>query len=473
MPRMFPVDPESSIPLVAQIVAGVVRLVDEHTLRPGMKMPSVRQFAHSHEVSVFTVVEAYDRLVAQGVLSSQPNSGFFVRRRARALDGELPERLGGYRFDSRWYMRSIFENHRMQMRPGCGWLPSSLMFTNGLQRALRRLAASTVQISGYGDPKGYFPLRQVVSELLGDREIAISPDQVLLTQGASQALDLVARRLVCPGDTVLVDEPGYPNLLYVLRAIGAKPVGMVRNPSGYDLQAIEQSIAIHRPKVAFTQPRMHSPTGSIAQSAQLYRLLQLAEKHDLMLVENDIYAELDLEHRPTLASLDQISRVIYVSSFSKTVSPNLRAGLLVAPSDLIDDLAQLKMIGGLTTSEFSERIAFEAVTDARWRRHLKAVRTKLTQDHERVAAKLISLGYELFTEPKRGLFLWARHPACADTVPMSAMAAQAEILMGPGHLFSIAETASPWMRFNVAFCDDERIFQFLRLQLEARPDSRA
>ena len=462
---MFPLDTDSATPLVAQIVAGVSRLIEERTLRPGMKMPSIRQFAHSHHVSLFTVAEAYDRLVAQGLLISQPNAGFYVRRRASEASEDTLTRSHHFDFDANWYLHSIFESHRKQMRPGCGWFPSAWLFNDGLQRALRRLANSGIQSTGYGDPKGYKPLRKLISAALIDREIGGNLDQIVMTQGSSQALDLVARRLVREGDTVLVDEPGYANLMSVLHFIGAKLVGVPRTASGYDLQALEQSIIEHRPKVIFTQPRLHSPTGSIAQTSALHRVLQLAEKHDLFIVENDIYADLDPEQRSTLASLDQISRVVYIGSFSKTVSPNLRVGYLVAPRGLVEDLTRLKMIAGLTSSEIGERIAHEAVTDARWRRHLKSVRDRLTQEHERVAGRLIDLGFEIFTEPKAGMFLWARHPAWEDSGELSTLASQEDILMGPGHLFSIREQASPWMRFNVAFSEDERIFKFLKSQL--------
>jgi DNA-binding transcriptional MocR family regulator len=464
---MFTIDPDSGVSLVAQIVAGVTHLVEEQSLRPGMKMPSIRQFANTHRVSLFTVVEAYDRLVAQGVLLSRPNAGFYVRRRSLARAGEDAATERTYQFDSSWYLRSIFENHRMEMRPGCGWLPSSWLFNEGLQRSLRRLASEATYSSGYGDPKGYLPLRKLVSQSIVNREIAANEDQVLLTQGSSQALDLVARRLVRAGDVVLVDNPGYANLMYVLRFIGATLVGIPRTPEGYDLAALEEAVCEHHPKVIFTQPRLQSPTGTSAQSGHLHRMLRLAEKHDMLIVENDIYADLDPEQRPSLASLDQISRVIHIGSFSKTLSPSLRVGFLVASTEMVGELAQFKMVAGLTSSEFGERIAYEAATDARWRRHIKSIKDRLTNEHERVADRLIDLGFELFAEAKSGLFLWAKHPACLDSRELSVRAAQQNILMGPGHLFSSDGAASPWLRFNVSYCDDERIFRFLAAEVES------
>ncbi|MEY4752313.1 MAG: putative HTH-type transcriptional regulator YdcR [Pseudomonadota bacterium] len=465
---MFTVNLESSLPLVSQIVDGLRKLIDDGALRSGTKLPSIRQFAHAQQVSVFTVVEAYDRLVAQGYLVSRPHSGFFVRKRAAAGASAAGAAAGsGYSFDSGWYLRKIFENRHLGLKPGCGWLPGDWLFEDGVRRSLRALAAAdSVDLGGYGDPKGYLPLRELIQASMAEQEISVSPAQVLLTQGSSQALDLAARRLVRAGDAVLVDDPGYANLLFCLRFAGAQLIGVPRTPQGYDLAALERLIIQHRPRVFFTQPRLQSPTGSVAQLAHLHRLMQLAEKHDLLVVENDLYADLDPEPRPSLASLDQLARVIYIGSYSKTVSPNLRVGFMVAHPDLIEDLAQLKMISGLTSSEFSERLIHGALTEGRWRKHLKALRDRLADAHGRVAGQLAGLGFELFTEPKAGMFLWARHPRLLDAAVLSNQATESDIMLGPGHLFAPDMAPSSWMRFNVAFCQDERVFGFLRRQIE-------
>ncbi len=152
--------------------------------------------------------------------------------------------------------------------------------------------------------------------------------------------------------------PGYPNLLFSLRFLGAKLIGVPRTPNGYDLAALEALVIEHQPKVFFTQPRLQSPTGSVANLAHLHRVVQLAEQHHFTVVENDIYADLDPEPRPSLASLDQLQRVVYISSFSKTISPNLRVGyhgrtarfagrLCPAEDDFRVDLVRVQRATGL------------------------------------------------------------------------------------------------------------------------------
>ena len=463
---MFTLNPTSPIPLVTQVVDGLRRMIAEQALKPGAKLPSIRGFAASHGVSVFTVVEAYDRLVAQGWLVSRANAGFFVKRRA----GDAPAAGEGPgsdpRFDARWYLQQIFESRNLPLKAGCGWLPQDWLFEEGVRRSLRHLATDGVELGGYGLPHGHMALRLLIAETLAERQIAVGAEQVLLTQGSSQALDLVARQLLKPGDVVLVDEPGYPNQMFMLRFFGAHPVGVPRLPEGYDLPALEALLVQHRPKAFFTQPRLQSPTNSVTPLAQLFRLLQLAEAHDLTLVENDLYADLDPEPRPSLASLDQLRRVVHIGSYSKTISPNLRVGYVVARPELLDSLAQLKMVSGLTSSDLTERLAFGVLTEGRWRKHLKSLRDRLAQAHGQVAAKLAALGFELFHEPKAGLYLWARHPDLTDSALLSRLAAAEGVMLGPGELFLVSPHPTGWLRFNVAFSHDERLYGFLAAQIQ-------
>ncbi len=140
---------------------------------------------------------------------------------------------------------------------------------------------------------------------------------------------------------------------------------------------------------------------------------------------------------------------------------------MAANPDLLEDLAQLKMISGLTSSEFSERLAYGALTDGRCRKHVKGLRDRLAKAHVATASKLLKLGFEIFCEPKAGIFLWARHPAVPDSAVLAYKAAEQDILLGPGHLFSAHLQPSPWLRFNVIFCDEPALYAFLQSQCVA------
>jgi DNA-binding transcriptional MocR family regulator len=169
---MLILHPEQPTPLVSQIVEGLRGLIGAQKLKADSKLPSIRAFAATHGVSVFTVVEAYDRLVAQGYLVSRPHSGFFVRKRAAA--GPLqPMSASPQGFDSAWYLRRIFEHRHLAVKAGCGWLPGDWLFEDGLRRGLRALAADDADLGGYGDPKGYPPLRQAICEALAEQQLTV------------------------------------------------------------------------------------------------------------------------------------------------------------------------------------------------------------------------------------------------------------------------------------------------------------
>ena len=461
---MFRLAHGSPVPLVAQIVNGFQHMIEGQGLKAGGKLPSIRQFAQAQGVSVFTVVEAYDRLVALGLVHSKPNAGFFVRPRAAVSEPAAAELQ--VRFDPKWYLRQIFESRALEIKAGCGWLPQDWLFEEGVQRAFRQLAQEGPALGGYGSPFGHAELRVLLAELLAERQIKASADSILLTQGSSQAIDLLARHWVKSGEPVLVDSPGYPNIHYVLRFLGATMLPVPRTPEGYDLPALEALLATHKPKVFFTQPRLHSPTNSSAPIGQLLRILQLAHLHDFTIVENDIYADLDPELHPSLASLDQLQRVAYLGSFSKTISPNLRVGFVAAAPQLLEALATLKMISGLTSSDLTEGLVLRALTEGRWRKHLAKLRTRLAAAQQEVSGQLRQLGFELHTQADAGMYVWARHPDVPDAAELSQQAAQNGIMLGPGHLFYAEPRQSGWLRFNVAFSGAPRLWAYLGVQIQ-------
>ena len=152
--------PEQPTPLVSQIVEGLRGLIGSQKLKADSKLPSIRAFAAAHGVSVFTVVEAYDRLVAQGLLVSRANAGFFVKRRSEdSAAGAAIAPRPDPRFDARWYLQQIFENRNLPLKPGCGWLPHDWLFEDGMRRSLRHLASEGTDIGGYGLPFGHMALR--------------------------------------------------------------------------------------------------------------------------------------------------------------------------------------------------------------------------------------------------------------------------------------------------------------------------
>jgi DNA-binding transcriptional MocR family regulator len=458
-----PLSHAAPLPLVEQITGYLRTRIDERALRAGTRMPSIRRFADENGVSRFTVVEAYDRLVAQGYLESRRGSGFYVRERPQPVRRAEPEQPTGTRIDVFWLLRHLYaaNDGRDVLLAGGGCLPESWLDTEMLHGALRTLARREPStVTAYGTPQGYAPLRDLLQVYLAELEIRAAPEDILLTAGASQALDLVARYLLQPGDAVLVDDPGYYVLFGRLAAMGMRLVGVPRTAEGLDVARLEALVKEHKPKLFMTNSILHNPTGTSFSAATAFRVLRLAEAHDFHILEDDVYADLHPGRAHRIAALDQLHRVIYVGSFSKTLGAGLRVGFLAAQRDLVRDLTAQKMLASLTTPELGERLVHQVLSDGYYRKHVDHVRARLARALEPAMRNLERARLTIFHEPAAGMFLWARAGEFEDTEALAAKAEAQAIILAPGSLFSPSQARSPWMRFHVAYAGSPRLARF-------------
>ncbi len=449
--------------LVEQIVEQLRKLVDKGSLRAGTRMTSIRQFAQQHAVSVHTVAEAYERLVALGYLESRPRSGFFIKR-AHALPQQRdPTHSFAKAFDHLWQLRSHLGNADGMLNVTSGKLPADWMDADLVRASLKSVAAKIDSaMLQYGDPYGYLPLRSLLQTRLGDLGIHAQSDQVLLTSGASQAIDLIIRYLLRPGDKVLVDDPGYFNLFSNLQMQGIEAVPVRRNHDGPDLELLEQLAQQHRPRLMFTQSVLQTPTGSTISAGNAYRLLRLAEQYDFRIVENDVYADMLAQPVPRIAALDQLSRVLYVGSFSKTLSVSARVGYVAAAPKEIRDLANMKMITSITSAQLAEKFVFHALTEGLYRRGVERLRQRLAESMADTEQALRPLGFQFFCRPLGGKFVWLRHPEIENSSDIWTLAAEAGIVIAPGKVFRSSMQDTPWFRLNVSHGNDPVLLKFLR-----------
>ncbi|MEI7430563.1 MAG: PLP-dependent aminotransferase family protein [Betaproteobacteria bacterium] len=453
---------ESNLPLVDQIVNAIRNLADDRVLRPGMRLPPIRKMASDHGISRFTVVEAYDRLVALGYLQSRRGSGFYLT--ARQETPAIARRSGEIEraFDNAGVMHQSLDDEAGRLKVGVGWLPPEWLDEEGIRRTIRTLARrADTKVVSYGTAQGYRPLRNQLQIKLGELSIAADPAQIILTNGASQALDLIARYLLRSGDCVFVDDPGYWNLFANLRLYGVNLVGVPRTLDGPDVLALENLLAEHQPKVFFTHSVLHNPTARSITPSVAFRLLQLAEKHDFLIVEDDINADFHPGSTTRLAQLDQLRRVIYIGSFSKTLSANLRVGFLAANPELAAELTDVKIVSCLSTSEFSERLVYLMLTEGHYRKLTERTQNRLAEATTGTLKLLEKSGMKIYAEPKGGMFVWAAVPGLQDSARLASQAAQSGILLAPGNIFRPQMQPSPWLRFNVAYALDPKLERFL------------
>ena len=447
--------------LTEQIVKGIGRLVEERIVRPGTRLPSIRQFADGHNVSKCTVVHAYDQLVTSGHIQSRPGAGFFVIKPCGQENPDEAEPQAVRANSVLWLMRKQADRNRFKYRPGSGWLPASWQEDNGLDRALRELARRGIDgpDCGYGDPLGFAPLRAHICRLLAEHGIEACPNQVLMTNGVTGGIDLVARLLVQPGDAVLVDDPGFYQWFGHLRALGANVFGVPWTSDGPDLERLEELAKAHRPRLFITSPIVQNPTGASIFQGDMFKLLKLAERYDFHIVEDAIFALCHPEAPPRLAGLDQLDRVIFLTSFSKIVSPRLRVGFLAGQKELVRELADLKLLTQSATSEYAERLVCEVIDQGNYRKFRSRLLARIQKARVAAVRRLESLGLGPVDDRTHGLFAWLDVPGSEDTTPLAEAAAERGMLLAPGAMFRANMEPSSKMRFNVTFCQDDGMFR--------------
>lgn len=459
--------------LVEQIVAWYGARIGERLLRPGTRMPSIRQFAAQHHVSRFTVVEAYDRLVARGFLESRRGAGFFVREQAPgalAMGARAWPEAPRANIDVVWLLRNMFKRLPARDMPGGGVLPPEWLDEGLVSSSLRAIGRQSASAwLDYGHPQGYLPLRQQLEHKLAEIGVRATPTQILTTGGVTQALDLVAQHLLRPGDAVLVDEPSWFLLFGRYAQLGLRVIGVPRRTDGPDLERLRALAAEHRPGLFVTTSALHNPTSTTMSAAKAFQVLRLAAEFDFRVVEDDIYCDLHAgagaQAAIRLAGLDQLDRVIYLGGFSKTLAAGLRVGFIACDAELARELTDLKMLIGLTSPELGERVVYRVLSEGHYRRHLQRLRDRLARVREPVVRTIERLGFRLFATPESGMFLWA--DAGIDTNPVAQSMLEYGYLMAPGSLFLPDQRPSSWMRFNIATSSNPKMSEQLARVIDA------
>lgn len=443
--------------LTEQLAAHFAERIGDRLLAAGTRLPSVRQCAEQHGVSPATVVAAYDRLLAQGLVEAQRNRGFFVREQrvappaAAAASPSLAASPAWRRqVDAAALMRGMFQSGSQLPQPGIGVFPVDWLAGDIVAAGVRRVTAGQglkALSLQYGDPSGDPALRRALSHKLADLSVPAAPEQIVTTVGATHALDLVSRTLLRAGDHVMVEEPGWAIEFARLQALGAVILPVPRRADGPDIEVMARYCAAHAPKLFVSVSVLHNPTGYCLTPGSAHRVLTLANAHDFHIVEDDTYSHLAPDHATRLCALDGLQRTIYVSGFAKILAPGWRVGYLAAPTDLVERLRDTKMLTTLTTPALLEQAMAWCIEQGQLRRHAQRVRTRLDQARARSVKLARAAGCSFVSEPA-GLFGWV--DTGVDTEALALRLLDEGYLLAPGALFHAGRKPGTLMRINFA-----------------------
>ena len=419
----------------------------------GQPLPSIRKMMVTENLSHHTVVSAYTRLVGQGMLEALQGRGYFVARWS-GLEEHLPLSPCEAARDP---LLKILQAKPEQCKLGCGWLPVPWRDTDALAKAIRKTARSGRSgLVEYGDIQGYLPLRKQLSMLLRQSTlIEVSPQQIVTTLGATQALDLIARIVICQGDYVLVDEPCSSNLIKLIRLCGGVPVGVPRLADGPDVAVLEQILQAHKVRAFFCNSTFHNPTGAGLSPKVAFAVVKLAAEHDFLIVEDDVYGDFFPGVRQTFAGLGDLEHVVYIGSFSKSLSASLRIGYIACGTSLLDPLIRLKLLTSVAVPGFCERFVNTILADGTYAKHTQAIQRQL-MTHQHIAQKaLTEYGWVFEVPAQGGMFLWVGHPQMPDLTAYIERLEQQGILLMPGASFAVDKDFRDRMRLNVAHLTQE------------------
>lgn len=467
---MFAIDRSSPIALSEQIETKLRHMVEGRALPAGARLPSIRQLAIQLAVSTNTVVVAYDRLVAAGVIASHGTAGFFVCATGEAGQA-IPDDVAleaGEEQEPVWLAQQANDQRAGILLASSGALPPTWLQDAVPATAVQKaLAHSTAGMASRCPPQGLPELREHIALLLRGIGLACDAGNVLTTFGGTHAIDLICRSFLQPGDTVLVEDPGYFLMFGRLRQDGIRLVPIRRRPDGLDLDDLEAACREHRPRLLFVQTALHNPTGWSSSAANLHKVLMMAQQYGFLIAEDDVHGHFQQGHSTRLASLSGLDGVIYYSSFCKALSPALRMGYLAAAPALLKVLMRTKIHSIMTTPALNEYVLLEVLRAGNLRKHLDRLQRKIMVARNASARQLSAAGV-LFEQPgDAGIFLWGTMPDGLDVDLLVQDAYLNKILLMRGAAFSANDTPDRHIRFNVAFSQHPSLSSYLQQRLQA------
>jgi DNA-binding transcriptional MocR family regulator len=452
--------------LYEQVAQRISRLVAQGIFKPGGRVPSVRNLSRQFMVSKSTVLEAYTLLEDRGVIAARPQSGYYVTPRLPEPlreAGEKPPVLRPTAVDIGDLALMIYRDASDQ---GLIQLGAAIPDLRNLpaDRLNRMLSVETrryrEQSLAYDRPAGCQRLRVQVARRMLSAGCSFSPDEVFVTNGCTEAVFLALRAVCKPGDTVVVESPTYFNTLQTIASLGLKALEIPSHPDhGLNLETLRFVLEQHRVSACLVISNFSNPLGCIMPDSAKKELVEILARHEIPLIEDDIYGDLSTAHqRPNVAkAYDSRGLVLLCSSFSKTIAPGYRIGW-IAPGRFADRIERLKSVTTLTTAIPPQLAIAEFLANGGYEAHLRRLR-RIYSHQLALISQAVGRSFPAGTRvsrPEGGFVLWVEMPTAVNSVRLYEMARERKITFAPGPLFSAGpDRFSNFLRLSASFWSDE------------------
>jgi DNA-binding transcriptional MocR family regulator len=448
--------------------------IDRGALRGGDRLPSVRRLAQERSVSVATVLEAYLRLENAGLIEVRPKSGHFVRRRS-LLTAE-PRTPRTCKAPSRVTVSDAYTKILAAMRDpellplGCTTIDQSYLPIQALNRLIIQVTREMTTVGArYEGAPGLLTLRRQIARRAIEVGVALDESDVCTTIGATEALSLALRAVARPGDVIAVESPAYFGVLQTIEGLGLRALEIPANPrTGLDVSAFEDTLRVQPIRAIVVTPTVSNPLGSIMPDDERERLVRITRRHDVPIIEDDVYGELVFDgSRPrplrAFAGGSEDSHVLLVGSVSKTLAPGYRVGWL-AGGRWHDQIVRLKYGSTLACPSLPGMAVAEFLASGGYDRHLRRLRAALAGNVERYR-EMIATEFPEGTRvsaPRGGFVLWVELPPGVDALQLHDQALRRRIVVAPGPLFSARQRFANFIRISAGTPWSERIAEGMR-----------
>jgi DNA-binding transcriptional MocR family regulator len=456
------------LPLYENVAGHVIRLIEGGTFRVGERVPSVRKLGKQLDVSVTTVLGAYRILEDRGYIEPRPQSGYFVRSRAANLPASIEPTMT--KAARRPTPVNVSELTMMILEDavnpdlvqlGAAIPDIKLLPIAKLQRAMARIGRNSGDRAGnYAASAGCQELRVQIARRELETGVSLTPEEIIVTSGAQEAITLCLKAVCEPGDTVALESPCYYGFLQAIEAMRVRALEIPAHPrEGMSLEALELALREHDVKAVLAIPNFNNPLGSCIPARRKKELVEMLAKREIPLIEDDIYGDLAFgvsgAERPTVCkAYDKKGLVMMCDSFSKTLSPGLRVGW-VAPGRFYKKVLYQKIVSTIATATLPQLTVAEFLANGGYEHHLR----RLRRIQQRQMRAMIDAVLRYFppgtrtTRPEGGHVVWVEMPEGVDSLKLYEKAVEKGVTIAPGPLFSTKGQYLNYVRLNAAHWD--------------------
>jgi DNA-binding transcriptional MocR family regulator len=423
------------------------------------KLPPIRKLAEELGVNPATVVKAYDMLADNGLIYKKVGSGSFVAPKINNLQVEAGE--------------DMLKHGQIKLSKSINFAsaaPSTDLFpVKDFKYAINKiLDRDQGEAFSYQKSQGFFPLRKSIKNYFDKRGIKSSLEQIQVVSGAQQAIDILSKILLDYGDQIIVEDPTYFGALQAFNSRKAEIKSIPIEEDGADLDKMEICLKENKIKFFFSMQNFQNPTGICWSTKKQQRLLQMAEKYDFYIIEDDILSDLyyDQVKANTLKEIDQMDRVIYIKSFSKVFMPGLRLAFIILPEQLLPELLEAKYATDISSGGLTQRAFDYYLREGLLDKHIETQRKLFRKRYKVMKSEIkkeLPAEVKIVFESGGGLYLWLKLPEKVESKELYQQAVDSGLVFSPGYLFTLNNTYSNYLRFSFAAVNEEQIKEGIKI----------